>query len=87
MTPRFLTYVSVIFRRWKTWGKTDWVGGGCQEFYFIGVVLEMSNRSPSVDFKWACIYMNLKFRVFLGSSLGIIGIKMVFRAIDSDETT
>lgn len=63
------------------------MGGGGQEFYFIGVVLEMSNRSPSVDFKWAGVYMNLKFRVFLGSSLEIISIKMVFRAIDNDETT
>lgn len=44
-------------------------------------------RRLSGDFKWAGVYMNLKFRIFLGFSMGIINIKMVFRVIGTDETT
>lgn len=44
------------------------MGGECQVL-FTCVVLEMLIRYPSGDFKWAGMYMYLKFRVFLASLL------------------
>lgn len=63
------------------------MGGGRQEFYFTSIILEMSDSCPRGDLKWEGIHMNLKFRVLLGSSLGVISIKMIFIAIGTDETT
>lgn len=47
----------------------------------------MSNRCVSSDFKWAGGYMNLKLRIFCGSSLGVININVVFRDMGMGETT
>lgn len=61
--------------------------GGRRVSSSVCVMLEMSISYPSGDFKWAGMYMYLKFRVFLGSLLGVISVKMVFRAIGTNETT
>lgn len=51
------------------------------------VCYDMSNTCVSSDFKGAGGYMNLKFRIFCGSSLGVISINVVFRDVGMGETT
>lgn len=51
------------------------------------VCYDMSNRCVSSDFKGAGGYMNLKLRIFCGSSLGVISTNVVFRDVGMGETT